>query len=208
MAGVRVGHAVVDAHQIHRPAADVHSQQGRLVYHQIGFCQHSGIPLRKQPHILDGDAVLGVLVAEHHRLGRTKQVGSEFLLVPAKAGQRQARRDGDAALRRGAAGLQLLRDGGQRQQVVAVGLGLVFLQRLAARAAEIKIPAELQQVPAGVRFLAAIRGDTGWERKIPGLDGVVAVVDANVHGDSSLSWFRVLGGLSTPGGSLFFSSSR
>ena len=25
-------------------------------------------------------------------------------------------------------------------------------------------------------------GDTGWERKMPGLDGVVAMVDADVHG--------------------------
>ena len=27
-----------------------------------------------------------------------------------------------------------------------------------------------------------IGGDTGWERKMPGLDGVVAMVDADVHG--------------------------
>ena len=27
-----------------------------------------------------------------------------------------------------------------------------------------------------------IGGDTGWKRKMPGLDGVVAMVDADVHG--------------------------
>lgn len=27
-----------------------------------------------------------------------------------------------------------------------------------------------------------IGGDTGWERKMPGLDGVVVMVDADVHG--------------------------
>ena len=26
-----------------------------------------------------------------------------------------------------------------------------------------------------------IGGDTGWERKMPGLDGVVAMVDADIH---------------------------
>ena len=44
-----------------------------------------------------------------------------------------------------------------------------------------KTPAELKESLAGVRFLAAVSRKTGWERTMPRLDGVVAVIDANVH---------------------------
>ena len=36
-----------------------------------------------------------------------------------------------------------------------------------------------------------IGGDTGWERKMPGLDGVVVMVDADVHGFAHPFWLVV-----------------
>ena len=45
-----------------------------------------------------------------------------------------------------------------------------------------KTPAGLEESLAGVRFVAAIGCKTGWERTMPRLDGVIAVIDANVHG--------------------------
>ena len=47
--------------------------------------------------------------------------------------------------------------------------------------ADIKLPAEFQCVLQGVGFMG-ILCNTGWERKMPGFDCVIAMVDANVHG--------------------------
>ena len=60
--------------------------------------------------------------------------------------------------------------------------GFVALDWLPSGAANKKTPAELKESLAGVRFVAAIGCKTGWERTMPRLDGVVAVIDANVHG--------------------------
>ena len=70
----------------------------------------------------------------------------------------------------------------QRRQVVVVVDGFVALDWLPSGAANKKTPAELKESLAGVRFVAAIGCKTGWERTMPRLDGVVAVIDANVHG--------------------------
>ena len=51
-----------------------------------------------------------------------------------------------------------------------------------------KTPAGLKESLAGVRFVTAVGCKTGWERTMPRLDGVVAVIDANVHVFSSLSF--------------------
>ena len=45
----------------------------------------------------------------------------------------------------------------------------------------LKLPAEFQCVLQGVGFMG-ILCNTGWERKMPGFDCVIAMVDANVHG--------------------------
>ena len=52
---------------------------------------------------------------------------------------------------------------------------------LSAGSADIKLPAEFQCVLQGVGFMG-ILCNTGWERKMPGFDCVIAMVDANVHG--------------------------
>ena len=48
-AGSGVGDSVVDAHQVHRPAADVGDDDGRLIQ-QAPLRQHCGIALRIQRH--------------------------------------------------------------------------------------------------------------------------------------------------------------
>ena len=53
--------------------------------------------------------------------------------------------------------------------------------RLPAGPAHEELSTVLQRVLQGVGFMG-IGGDTGWKRKMPGLDGVVAMVDADVHG--------------------------
>ena len=89
---------VVDPHQIHRPAANVHEQQRRFVGQQVRLSHQGGKALGKQLHIRDGDAVFHTLVAELNRLGRTKQIATKLRLVPAIAGQRQTRRDSNRTL--------------------------------------------------------------------------------------------------------------
>ena len=85
--GLRHGAGVVDPHEIHRPSADVHEQQGRLIQQQVGVCQQRGVALREQCHILNGDLVFCALESEQDRLG-AEQVLPKFWLVPAKACQR------------------------------------------------------------------------------------------------------------------------
>ncbi len=177
----RYRQGVVDPHQIHRPAADVHEQQRRFVGQQVRLGHQGGKALGKQLHIRDGDAVFHTLVAELDRLGRTKQIATELRLVPAIAGQRQARCDPDCTLRGGAPAADFLRQCSQRQQVVVVIDGFVTLDRLPSGAANKKTPAGLKESLAGVRFVVAVSCKTGWERTMPSLDGVIAVIDANVH---------------------------
>ena len=173
---------VVDPHQIHRPAANVHEQQRRFVGQQVRLSHQGGKALGKHLHIRDGDAVFHTLVAELDRLGRTKQITAELRLVPAIAGQRQARRDPYCTLGGRASAADFLRQCSQRQQVVVVVDGFIALDRLPSGSANKKTPAELKESLPGVRFVAAVGCKTGWERTMPRFDGVIAVINANVHG--------------------------
>ena len=180
-AGGSVGNAVVQPHQVHCPAADVHKQYGRLVLDEFRVDGDSGIPLREQLYILDGDFVGDSFEFEAHRLGRTEKVFPERFLFPAKTSQRQSCSEFDGTLCRSAPLLDLLGDGGEGKQVVIVVFHFVAQDRLSARPAHEKLPAEFQCVLQGVGFVGVLR-DTGWERKKPGFDGVITVVDADVHG--------------------------
>ena len=124
----------------------------------------------------------GAKIAELDRLGRTKQIAAELRLIPAIAGQRQARRDPDRTLGGGTSAADFPRQCSQRQQVVVVVDGFVTLDRLPSGPANKKTPAGLKESLAGVRFVAAVGCKTGWERTMPRLDGIIAVIDANVHG--------------------------
>ena len=142
-----------------------------------------GEALGKEQHIFNRDAVLLAFIGELGRLARVaEQVFAERGLFPAVAGQGQPRRDCHATLARRAAGLQLLRDGRQRQQVVVVAGGFVALDRLPPAATNKKAPAEREHVLAGVRFAVTEGRDAGREGAISGFDGVVAVVDTKNHG--------------------------
>ena len=116
-----------------------------------------------------------------YRLGRRAKVLPEGFLLPAKPGQRKAGCDGNGTLRLGAPLLDFFGDGRKGQQVVVLVLHLVSQDRLPAGPAHEELSTVLQRVLQGVGFVG-IGGDTGWERKMPGLDGVVAMVDADVHG--------------------------
>ena len=182
MAGVDDRPPVVDAHEIDRPPTDVEQQQGGFVRQQVRLGHERGEALGEEQHIFNRDAVFLSLVAKFGRLARVaEQIFSERGLFPAIAGQGQPRRDGDDTLARRAAGLQLLRDGRQRQQVVVVVGGLVALDRLPPATANKKAPAEREHVLAGVRFAVAEGRDAGREGTVSGLDGVVTVVNGNDH---------------------------
>ena len=140
-----------------------------------------GIPLWEQLHILDGHLVGDTLELEAYRLGRRAKVLPEGLLLPAKPSQRKAGCDGDGTFRLGAPLLDFFGDGRKGQQVVVLVLHLVSQDRLPAGPAHEELSTVLQRVLQGVGFMG-IGGDTGWKRKMPGLDGVVAMVDADVHG--------------------------
>ncbi len=182
-AGGSVRDAVVQPHEVHRPAADIHEQNRRLILDEFRVDGDGGIPLREQFHIFDGDFVGDSLKSEAHQLGRTQKVFPEGLFLPAKSGQRQSGSEFDGTLWHSAPLLDLLGDGGKGKQVVIVVLHFVSQDRLSAGSADIKLPAVLQCVLQGVGFMGIFR-NTGWERKMPGFDGVVAVVDTDVHGFS------------------------
>ena len=139
------------------------------------------LPVAGGTPILDGDFVGDSFKFEAHRLGRRAKVFPERLLFPAKPSQRKAGCDGDGTLRLGAPLLDLFGDGRKGQQVVVLVLHLVSQDRLPAGPAHEELSTVLQRVLQGVGFMG-IGGDTGWKRKMPGLDGVVAMVDADVHG--------------------------
>ena len=70
--------------------------------------------------------------------------------------------------------------GPHRFVFTVIVLGLVPQNGLAASAAHIELPFKLQCVLQGVWF-AGIQRDSRRERKVPGFDGGIAVVDADVH---------------------------
>lgn len=140
-----------------------------------------GIPLWEQLHIFDGHFVGDALELGAYRLGKRAKVLPEGLLLPAKPGQRKADCDGNGTFRLGAPLLDFFGDGRKGHQAVVLALHLVSQDRLPAGPAHKELSTILQRVLQSVGFMG-IGGDTGWERKIPGLDGVVAMVDADVHG--------------------------
>ena len=166
---------------IHRPAADIHEQNRRFVLDKFRMDGDGGIPLWEQFHILDGYFVGDSLKFEAHRLGRMQKVFPEGLFLTAKSGQRQPCCEVYGTLSLFSALFNLFGDSGKGKQVVVVVLHLVPQDGLPARPAHEKLPAVLQRVLQGVGFMA-VNSDTGWERKMPGFDGVIAVVYADVHG--------------------------
>ena len=180
-AGSRIGNTIIQPHQINSPAADVHEKNRRLILDEFRMQSNGGIALWEQFHILDGDFVGNSFKLEAHRLGRTQKVFSEGLFLPAKSGQRQPGGNAHRTLRFSTSLFDFLGDGCKSKQVVIVVFHFVTQDRLSAGSADIKLPAEFQCVLQGVGFMG-ILCNTGWERKMPGFDCVIAMVDANVHG--------------------------
>ena len=139
------------------------------------------LSLREQLNILDGYFVGYSLEFKAHRLRRTKQVLSEEFLFSAESGQRQTGGKGYGTLCVFSALLDLSCNGCKGKQVIIVVLCFIPQNRLPAGSAHIKLPTVFQRVLQGVGFMA-VNSDTGWKRKMPCLDGVIAVVDSDVHG--------------------------
>ena len=144
-----------------------------------------GISLGKQLHILDFDPVRDPFKPEADWARpllrvRVQEIIPERLFLPSKGSQGQAGGDTDGALGLRAALSDLFGDGREGEKIIVIVLGLVPQNGLAASAAHIELPFKLQCVLQGVWF-AGIQRDSRRERKVPGFDGGIAVVDADVH---------------------------
>ena len=134
---------VVDAHEVHRPAAQVHEEHGRFVLQKPHFGHKGGVALREDSNFLDGNAVLHALEFEIHGLVAPQQIISELRFVASETGQRQPRRNAHRAFGRQTALLNLLCDSCQCQQVVVVVYSFVPLDRMPPGATNKKAPAKL-----------------------------------------------------------------
>jgi len=134
---------VVDAHEVHCPAAQVHEEHGRFVLQKPHFGHEGGVALREDSNFLDGNAVLHALEFEIHGLVAPQQIIFELGFVASETGQRQTRRNAHRAFGRQAALPDFFCNRRQRQQVVVVVYGLVTLDRLPSGATNKKAPAKL-----------------------------------------------------------------
>ena len=134
---------VVDAHEVHRPAAEIHKEHGRFVLQKPHFGHKGGVALGKDGNFLNRNAVLHALELVVHRLIAPQQIISELGFVASEAGQRQTRRNAHRAFGRQTALLDFFCNGCQRQQIVVVVYGLVTLDRLPPGATNKKAPAKL-----------------------------------------------------------------
>ena len=94
---------VVDAHEVHCPAAQVHEEHGRFVLQKPHFSHKGGVALWEDGNFFDSDAVLHTLELVVHRLVASQQIIFELGFVAPKAGQRQPRRNAHRAFGRQAA---------------------------------------------------------------------------------------------------------
>ena len=134
---------VVDAHEVHCPAAQVHEEHGRFVLQQPHFGHKGGVALGEDGIFLDGNAVLHALEFEIHGLVAPQQILSELGFVASETGQWQARRNAHRTFGRQAALPDFFCNRCQRQQVVVVVYGLVPLDKLPPGATNKKAPAKL-----------------------------------------------------------------
>lgn len=132
------------------------------------------------PMILKVGSINRFALAKRHRLGRTKKIFPERLFISAIPCQWQPCSNSYRTHCRSTSLLHLFCNGSKCKQVVVVILGLIPQNRLAASAAN-KIPSfQFQRVLQRVGFVA-VNSHTCWERKMPGFDGVVTMIDTNVH---------------------------
>ena len=134
---------VIDAHEVHCPAAQVHEEHGWFVLQQPGFGHEGGVALGEDGNFFDSDAVLHTLELVVHGLVAPQQILFELGFVASETGQRQTRRNAHRTFGRQTALLDFLGDSRQRQQVVVVIYGLIPLDRLPPGATNKKAPAKL-----------------------------------------------------------------
>ena len=134
---------IVDAHEVHRPTAQIHEEHGRFVLQKPHFGHKGGVALREDSNFLDGNAVLHALELVVHRLIAPQQIIFELGFVASETGQRQTRRNAHRTFGRQAALPDFFCNRCQRQQVVVVVHGLVPLDRLPPGATNKKAPAKL-----------------------------------------------------------------
>ena len=137
------GDGVVDAHEVNRPAAQIHEEHGRLVLQKPHFGHKGSVALGEDGNFFDGDAVLHALELVVHGLIASQQILSELGFVAPKTGQRQTRRNTHRTFGRQTALLNFFGNRRQRQQVIIVVRRLVPLDRLPPGATNKKAPAKL-----------------------------------------------------------------
>ena len=79
---------VVDAHEVHRPAAEIHEEHGRFVLQKPHFGHKGGVALREDGNFLDGNAVLYALEFEIHGMVAPQQIIFELGFVASETRQR------------------------------------------------------------------------------------------------------------------------
>ena len=134
---------IVDAHEVHRPTAQIHEEHGRFVLQKPHFGHKGGVALREDSNFLDGNAVLHALELVVHRLLAPQQILSELGFVAPKTCQRQTRRNAHRTFGRQTALLDFFCNSCQCQQVIIVVRRLVPLDRLPPGATNKKAPAKL-----------------------------------------------------------------
>ena len=85
--------------------------------------------------------------------------------------------------------LQLHGNGRQGEQIVVLHLGLVLLERLAARAHHIKPAVQFQHILAGIRLMLVLH-QPGGEGEVGRFHGSVAMVNADGDGFAHLEFLR------------------
>ena len=179
----------LNAHEIHRPATEIHEEHGWFVLQQPGHGHKGGIALGENGDFIDGDTVLHTLKLEIYRLPASQQIIPEPRLVASETGQRQPRRNPHRTFGRQTSLPNFFGNGSQHQQIVVVVHGLISLDGLPPSSANKKAPGKFQKTLPGVGFVFSVACKPCRERAVRRFDGVIAVVDANnnAHGNDLLS---------------------
>ena len=178
-AGGGVGDSIVQPHEVHGPASDVHKEHRGFSPYEFWVNGNGGAALWKKSDILNGHLIGDSFKLEAYRLGRTEQVFPERFLFPAESGQGQARAKVHGTFSFFSALLDFFCDSCQGQKVIIVVFHFVSQDRLPAGSAHRILSLVFQRVLQGIWFVP-VSCDTGWEGKMPGFDCVVPMIDSNV----------------------------
>ena len=172
--------AVVQPHDIHRPAANVRKDHGRFIQ-QIAVLEDGRIALREQLHILHRSFIRNSFIRKRDRFALAQQICPECFLFPAEARQRQASRKDHRRCGRRVSVRNLFGNSRQRQQIVIFICCLILLERLSSAADNVVFSVIAENIFLRVRFMFVF-SQTGGKRAMRGFHGRVAMIHANRNG--------------------------